>query len=204
MSARIVLILRWIAALVLVLAIVLMIARWKLPIPKAGSRHSKSTWQTLKELWARFRERAREMRERASDIAAVKRKRIILVGQEDKYLRALRWNLEALRCEVIQARTGTQALSMINDYKPDAVIADVLLPDMSARDFLELLEDRTLPVAFLTTRQQHLEQLSRFDSQAMCVGDVGRPDQVLVQLGRILKRRSRSQHEPANRQRQNI
>ncbi|MGQ9456350.1 MAG: response regulator [Armatimonadota bacterium] len=203
MSARIVLVLRWIAALVLVMAVALIIARWKLPMPKTSNWHSKSTWQILKELWVRFKQRAREMRERASDIAAVTRKRIILVGQEDKYLRALRWNLEALRCEVIQARTGTQALSIINNHRPDAVIADVLLPDMSARDFMELLDDKILPIAFLTTRQQHLEQISRLDSQVVCVGDISRPDQVLVQLGRLLKKRYRDQHKSAN-QRQNI
>src|SRR5437660_12529957 len=63
----------------------------------------------------------------------------------------------ALRYEgfsVEKAATGRAALSAVQKFKPDLVILDVMLPDVSGLDVMKRLpaEGRKVPVIFLTAR----------------------------------------------------
>ncbi|MGB9619995.1 MAG: hypothetical protein ACPL7K_06260, partial [Armatimonadota bacterium] len=132
MSARLALILRYAGLVILALAIAVIIARWKLPMRE---RPSRSLLDILRGIWTRWRQRREELREHSANVAALRHRKILLVGPEGKSIRVLRWKLETLRCTVINSRTGTRALTAASSENPDAIIADALLPDMSAADF---------------------------------------------------------------------
>lgn len=187
MPGRLVLMIRWIALFVLVAAIALIIARWKLPNASRSKEHTGSLWNTLKTLLIRWRRRRQEVREDARNLVALKRKRVLLVGAEDKYLRAIRWNLEALDCVIVRARTGAQALSIARDHKPDALVVDTLLPDMSALDFYELYEDKNTPIAFVGVNSQYWSELSKLGPRVVCASDDVEPGKLIGQLGRTLR-----------------
>ena len=63
----------------------------------------------------------------------------------------------ALRYEgftVEKAATGRAALAAVGRFKPDLIVLDVMLPDLSGLDVLRRLssEGRRVPVIFLTAR----------------------------------------------------
>jgi CheY-like chemotaxis protein len=186
MPARLVLIIRWLALLVLLVAIALIVIRWKFPLKKTESRRTESTWSIIKALWIRWRQRARKAREHALDMAALHGKRIVLVGPEDKYIRAVRWKLESINCKVDRVRTGTQALSTIRNNKPDAVIADALLPDMSAADFCESIGENSMPIALIGVTDQHHLQVVKSRNLVLCT-NFTEPDELVSRIGRLLR-----------------
>ncbi|MDH7602460.1 MAG: response regulator [Armatimonadota bacterium] len=195
MPARLILLIRWMALLVLVVAIALIIARWRLPSASTKKeRAERSTLDILKALWTCWRQRRREAREHVLDLAALKRKRVLLVGTEDKYMRAVRWKLEALGCTIDRARTGTQALSRVREQKPDVVIVDALLPDISALDFYELYQDKNTPIAFVGVSTQYRNEFSKLGPRVVCADNEVEPDRLVGQLGRILRLTSGDTH----------
>jgi len=64
--------------------------------------------------------------------------------------KGLRKNIAGL--EVLTAETGTAAIRLVENQRPDAVILDVRLPDLSGLDVFERLRevDSRLPVIFVT------------------------------------------------------
>jgi two-component system OmpR family response regulator len=56
--------------------------------------------------------------------------------------------------EVRSAGNGTTAVRMAREFRPDVVVLDVMLPDLSGLDVLRRLRERTpnLPVLFLTAK----------------------------------------------------
>jgi CheY-like chemotaxis protein len=185
MSARLALMIRWAALAVLVLAIVLIIARWRLPMREHRSR---STLDILRALWTRLRERREDAREHAVDVAALRDRTALIVGPEDKGLRVIRWKLEALKCKVIRARTGTHALAVARDEKPDVIVADALLPDMSAADFYQSLADADVPVAFVGVLGHQWDELHKLGRSVTCAGRPFDPEEVAAALGYMLRR----------------
>src|SRR4051812_24507417 len=63
-------------------------------------------------------------------------------------------NLDARGYTVFEAETGEEGLSLLRDKAPDAVILDMLLPDMTGWDVLDrMAEDESLksiPVILMT------------------------------------------------------
>ncbi len=55
--------------------------------------------------------------------------------------------------EVESSSTGFEALRHIREKKPDAILLDVSLPDMSGLDILAEVEHLNLPVIFITAHE---------------------------------------------------
>ncbi len=184
MSARLALLLRYVGLVILVLAIVLIIARWKLPM---RDHRSRGVLDVLRALWAGWRERRKDIRELSEDLAALRGKTALLVGPEDKSLRVMRWKLEGLRCGVVSARTGREAVAIAARENPDMVIADALLPDMSAVDLYESLGRHETPVAFVGVQSRQWDELHRLGRNVVCVGKPFDPDELAAAIGYLLR-----------------
>jgi two-component system KDP operon response regulator KdpE len=63
--------------------------------------------------------------------------RVLVIDDERQILRALRINLSVRGYEVTTAATGAEALRAAADHRPDVVILDLGLPDMSGIEVLE-------------------------------------------------------------------
>src|SRR6056297_1528732 len=80
--------------------------------------------------------------------------KLLIVDDEPNVLysfeKGLRKNIAGL--EVLTAETGTAAIRLVENQRPDAVILDVRLPDLSGLDVFERLRevDSRLPVIFVT------------------------------------------------------
>ena len=62
--------------------------------------------------------------------------RVLVIDDEPQILRALRINLSVRGYEVITAATGAEALHAAAEHRPDVVVLDLGLPDMSGIEVL--------------------------------------------------------------------
>jgi two-component system OmpR family response regulator len=80
--------------------------------------------------------------------------RLLVVEDEPQISDLVAASLRYEGCEVRSAADGDQALRLAREFKPDAVVLDVMLPGQDGLTLLRRLreEDQTLPVLFLTAR----------------------------------------------------
>ncbi len=93
--------------------------------------------------------------------------RVLVVDDEPQILRALRINLSVRGYEVTIAATGAAALDAAAEHRPDVVILDLGLPDMSGIDVLAGLRGwLTAPVIVLSARTDSSDKVEALDAGA--------------------------------------
>jgi two-component system KDP operon response regulator KdpE len=93
--------------------------------------------------------------------------RVLVVDDEPQILRALRINLSVRGYEVFTAATGAEALQDAAEHKPDVVILDLGLPDMSGIDVLAGLRGwLSAPVIVLSARTDSSDKVRALDAGA--------------------------------------
>ena len=102
----------------------------------------------------------------------MERQIILLVDDNQTHQYSLGRHLEESGFDVLQARTGSEALKIAAAQRPDAVLLDINLPDMSGFDVCERLKDdpktESVPIVFHSAT--HDTQSAR--TQAMDLGAV--------------------------------
>ena len=79
--------------------------------------------------------------------------RLVLIVDDDEMIRRLvRTVLEADDFEVIEAKDGEQALTIIDDKKPAVVVLDVMMPGLNGVDVCRRLDHDNVKVIILTAR----------------------------------------------------
>ncbi|MCC5620869.1 response regulator [Nostoc sp. CHAB 5715] len=48
--------------------------------------------------------------------------------------------------EIIEATNGREGLEMVDNHKPNCVLADLLMPDMNGLEFLKAMQDKKLKI----------------------------------------------------------
>ncbi|MDX1672585.1 MAG: response regulator transcription factor [Balneolaceae bacterium] len=83
-------------------------------------------------------------------------KTVLVVDDEQDLLDLIEYNLKKEGFEVLKAEDGAEGLEMAHEYAPDLILLDIMMPQMSGLEVLEILrEDEELhriPVIFLTAR----------------------------------------------------
>lgn len=94
--------------------------------------------------------------------------RILLVEDDDAIRRMVVFNLERAGFETLEACDCQQARIAIVDHRPDLILLDWMLPDMSGPEFARSLRrdavSRELPVIMLTARSMEDDKIRGFDS----------------------------------------
>jgi two-component system KDP operon response regulator KdpE len=94
-----------------------------------------------------------------SDIT-FRNKKILVVDDEERMARFIRLNLEHDGFQVIEAFKGMQAVGLLRDKMPDAVILDVMLPDIDGFEVLQLIREvSTVPVIMLTAKGEEEDRV---------------------------------------------
>ncbi|TRW82744.1 response regulator [Mycolicibacterium sp. 018/SC-01/001] len=93
--------------------------------------------------------------------------RVLVVDDEPQILRALRINLSVRGYDVKTAASGAEALRLTADFRPDVVVLDLGLPDMSGIDVLGGLRGwSTAPVLVLSARTDAADKVAALDAGA--------------------------------------
>ena len=88
------------------------------------------------------------------------KKRILVVDDEVDFLEILKKRLESEGYEVVTASDGKQAIEKVKKVRPDAVLLDIMMPEINGIDVLTMIreEDKELPV-FMVTAFSNEERL---------------------------------------------
>ncbi len=93
--------------------------------------------------------------------------RILLVDDEERFVRALRVSLEAKGFEVSVAYDGRSALTIANTEEPDLVMLDLRMPGMDGFEVCQRIRAfSTVPIIMLTGLAQDYRQGKGLDAGA--------------------------------------
>lgn len=120
-------------------------------------------------------------------------KRLLIVDDEAKLLKAVAATLSAEDYEVMTARSGTDALISINQTMPDLIISDIRMPGMDGYDLARILRSnpRTalIPIVFLTAKGERKDRITGFRSGVDAyLTKPFDPDELLAVISGILNR----------------
>ena len=92
------------------------------------------------------------------------REKVLVVEDEKSISHFISAILNSNGYEAMQARTGTEALSMISSHCPDLIILDLGLPDMDGLEILRQLRTwSSLPVVVVSARSHEREKVTALD-----------------------------------------
>src|SRR5262249_15037734 len=121
--------------------------------------------------------------------------RLLLVDDNDLALYILRELLNRPWLDLIEAHNGREAIEIIERERPDAVILDLLMPEMNGFEVLEQLrsrqETRNLPVLVHTSKtlsSHEREQLESLSAGVLPKGEIAStlaPELILNSLARV-------------------
>ena len=124
---------------------------------------------------------------------AVARTRALVVEDDPAYARLLRLYLEANGYEVLHVECGDAGLEALNDFEPDVVILDVVLPDMDGFEICRRIrQDSSVPIVMLTNRaeERHKVQGLMLGADDYVTKPFSAPE-LLARLTTILRRARR-------------
>ena len=127
---------------------------------------------------------------------------LVLVVDDERDLRTLlEFNLRQAGYQVVQAATGAEALARARSLRPQVIILDLNLPDVSGTDVCRLLKSdestRGIPILMLTARGSEADRIAGLELGADDY--VGKPFSVREVLLRVdaVARRSVGTQRPA-------
>lgn len=93
--------------------------------------------------------------------------RILVVEDEVDLQQVLQFNLTNAGHDVVTAGTGAEALRLLRDKKPDLVLLDIMLPDITGLDVCRQIKaqdsTRLTPVIMLTARGEEMDRVVGFE-----------------------------------------
>jgi len=83
------------------------------------------------------------------------KKKVLVIDDEDNFLKLVKLNLEQTgKYEVRVEDKGSQGLSAAQEFKPDLIFLDIMMPDVSGEEVIRQLKAdpnvKSIPVVFLT------------------------------------------------------
>lgn len=92
------------------------------------------------------------------------REKVLIIEDEKSIAHFISTILSSNGYETIQARSGSEALSMVSSHCPDLVILDLGLPDMDGIEILQSIRSwSSLPVVVVSARSHELDKVSALD-----------------------------------------
>lgn len=95
---------------------------------------------------------------------------VLVVEDEEAILTLLRYNLEKEGFKVHTAMDGEEALIQVQEYKPDLVVLDWMLPNVSGVEVCKSLrrntETKNIPIIMLSARGEEGDRVQGLDSGA--------------------------------------
>ncbi len=85
---------------------------------------------------------------------------VLAIDDEPGVLRLVKLELGALDFRVITTSDPNEALNIMEEQRPDVILLDVLMPDMSGMELLrEIRERRDTPVIFVSAKDRDIDKV---------------------------------------------
>jgi two-component system, OmpR family, KDP operon response regulator KdpE len=93
-------------------------------------------------------------------MSELKDKRVLVVDDEPRLVQFMRMNLELEGCQVLTASNGREAVDRVREDLPDAVLLDVMMPQMDGFEALKRIRTFSqVPVLILTARSDEEDRI---------------------------------------------
>ena len=119
-------------------------------------------------------------------------KKILIVDDDPIILKTLEKILLAEGFWVAKATNGKEALYIADDFLPDVIILDIMMPVMDGTITLEHLEKnprtRNIPVLFLTSLISKAEELRKFTKNRCFLAKPVDKDKLLREITKCIKK----------------
>ncbi len=76
-------------------------------------------------------------------------KKILIIDDDSQNRFLLKLVLEKENYKVIEAKTGKEGIEAV-EKKPDLILLDIMMPDISGFEVYRRIKDKNIPVVFLT------------------------------------------------------
>ena len=123
--------------------------------------------------------------------------KILLVDDDEDILEFLSYNIQKEGYDVKIAENGVVALKVLENYQPDLIILDVMMPEMDGIETCEEIRKRSkfddVIITFLTARGEDYSQIAGFDAGADdYITKPIRPKLLMSKIKSLLRRRDKS------------
>ncbi len=121
------------------------------------------------------------------------KKKILIVDDEPDILDVLKYNLEKEGYEVAQAKNGNKAISKANDFRPDLILLDIMMPKKDGFEVCRELRKKSkfseTYIVFLTAKSDEISEIAGFEAGGddFVVKPI-RPRSLLSRIKNILKK----------------
>jgi len=99
-------------------------------------------------------------------------RKILTCDDEKHIVRLIQVNLERQGYEVVTANNGVECLEKVAAEKPDLIVLEVMMPEMTGFEVLEALkknpDSERIPVIMLTARAQDADVLKGWQGGVEC------------------------------------
>jgi two-component system KDP operon response regulator KdpE len=93
--------------------------------------------------------------------------RALVVDDEPAVRRFLRSSLQTRGYQITEAQTGEEAISSVAQSRPDIILLDVGLPDLSGIEVTRVLREWcSIPIIILSVRDQEVDKVAALDAGA--------------------------------------
>ncbi|HHH30439.1 MAG TPA: response regulator transcription factor [Polyangiaceae bacterium] len=130
--------------------------------------------------------------------------RILIVDDEPDILELLEYNLRQAGYEVVTAADGETAFEEVARSKPDLVLLDLMLPDISGTEICRRLRKDTatedIPIMMITARSEEIDRVVGFELGADdYVTKPFSPRELVLRVQAVLRRSRRPSQVPDDR-----
>ncbi|MEO9256659.1 MAG: response regulator, partial [Tepidiformaceae bacterium] len=85
---------------------------------------------------------------------------LLVVDDEAGILRLIKLELSAQGFRVITASSGEEALRLAEEQRPDAVLLDIMMPEITGLEVMRRLRERTnIPVLLVTAKDKDADKV---------------------------------------------
>jgi len=92
---------------------------------------------------------------------------ILALDDEPGILRLLKLELDAQGFHVVTASSGAEALRLAEEQRPDLLLLDIMIPELSGLEIMRSLRERmNTPVILLTGKDQEIDKVRGLESGA--------------------------------------
>ncbi len=126
------------------------------------------------------------------------KKKVMIIDDEVSICRFLRVSLEANSFEVFEAHTGQEGIQEVIARRPDAILLDLALPDISGMKVLKKIREWSkVPIIVLTVRDLEAQKVEALDLGAddYVTKPFGVPE-LLARLRAAIRHSEKTQEEP--------
>ncbi len=87
-------------------------------------------------------------------------KKILIVDDEPNIVDILKFNLRKEGYDTLEAYDGEEAVSLCNQYEPDLIILDIMLPKMDGFSVCRKIREKySVPIIMLTAKEEEFDQV---------------------------------------------